>query len=91
MTLNSDLLPPFPSLIFPEGKTKFLLSVDCYNEVSPKKKLTFALKTNIYGIIYNSDKFNLKSINDWKKKFHLLLWETKKKEQTLLQSTIEIL
>lgn len=54
-TINSDLLPPFPSIIYPEGRIKFYVFVESF--VDFKKKMVNALTTKAYGIAYNKDMF----------------------------------
>lgn len=57
ITINSDLLPPFLTMFFPEGKLKFRLFIEIFGTPKPKAKYVKFATTKFLGIVYNSDVF----------------------------------
>lgn len=57
MKITSDFLPPFPSILFPAGKVKFVFNCETIGLYAGQKKMEFLNAVRIYGIFYNSDLF----------------------------------
>lgn len=55
--VTPGFLPPFPSVLFAEGKVKFVFLAETIGLFSGQKKMTFFSALRIYGIAYNGDIF----------------------------------
>lgn len=58
--INSDLCPPFPSVLFPQEKLKFQFLYEVLGSVEGQKKLGLFYAIRSFGIMYNGDVYKNK-------------------------------
>lgn len=55
--INSDSCPPFPTVLYPDGKLKFVLLAEIFILPEGYKKITLSHAIRVYGIMYNGDMY----------------------------------